>query len=52
MIFAIIEAKYPAIGSYPPLAAERVYVDRLTMEWLNWAGSLGIGATVLASRRL
>ena len=52
MVFVIIEAKYPAIGSYPPLAAERVYVDRLAMERLNWAGSLGIGAAMLASRRL
>ena len=52
MIFAIIEAKYPAIGSYPPLAARRVCVDRLAMERLNWAGSLAIGAAVLASRRL
>ena len=52
MVFAIIEPKYPANGSYPPLAARRVCVDRLTMEWLNWAGSLGIGATVLANRRL
>ena len=52
MIFAIIEAKYPAIGSYPTVEAERVYVDRLAMERLNWAGSLAIGAAVLASRRL
>ena len=32
MIFAIIEAKYPANGTYPTLAARRVYADRLAME--------------------
>ena len=52
MVFAIIEAKYPANGSYPPLAAERVYVDRLAMEQFKWAGPLAIGIAVLASRRL
>jgi|TARA_R100001530_G_scaffold53344_1_gene39388 hypothetical protein len=31
MIFDIIEAKYPANGSYPTLAARRVYVDRLAI---------------------
>ena len=34
MIFAIIEAKYPANGTYPTLAAERVHVGRLLKDCL------------------
>jgi hypothetical protein len=52
MIFVIIEPKYPAIGSYPPLAARRVYADRLAMEQFKRVGALGIGTAMLVNRRL
>ena len=42
----------PQLELFNRIVARRVYVDRLAMERLNWAGSLAIGAAMLASRRL